>query len=170
MRDGRHFTQKGAALGGDAEPESGLTSGPISSTGSRGTMDSVREQTTATDTKKKKILVVDDSFTSLMTQQGTLGAYNVVLARNGREGIRQAITERPDLILMDVNMPGMDGFQACRWLRAFEATKTTPIIFMTTRNDPQSVKVAFANGCNGYLIKPFKEDDLLSVVRKHLGA
>lgn len=167
MRDGRNFPHKGAPVGADAEPESGLKSGPISSTGSRRPMDSGRDSVPGEN--KKKILVVDDSFTSLMTQQGTLGAYHVVLARNGREGIRQAITERPDLILMDVNMPGMDGFQACRWLRAFEATRTTPIIFMTTRNDPQSVKVAFANGCNGYLIKPFKEDDLLNVVRKHLG-
>ena len=167
MHDGRNLPKQSSPPSGDAEPESGLTSGPVSSTGSRAPADSARGASTSA--AKKKILVVDDSFTSLMTQQGTLAAYNVVLARNGREGIRQAITERPDLILMDVNMPGMDGFQACRWLRAFEATKTVPIIFMTSRNDPQSVKVAFANGCNGYLIKPFKEEDLLAVVRKHLG-
>ncbi|EYF02189.1 response regulator [Chondromyces apiculatus] len=138
----------------------------MSSTGNRSAADSVREP--AVTTTKKKILVVDDSFSSLSTQQGTLSAYDVVLARNGREGIRQAITERPDLILMDVNMPGMDGFQACRWLRAFEATKAVPIIIMTTRADPQSVKVAYANGCNGYLVKPFKEEELLTTVRKLL--
>jgi CheY-like chemotaxis protein len=161
MRNGRsNFSQKSSSLGGDVEPESGIK-GPAASKGSREGGQTVAD--------KKKILVVDDSFTSLMMNQGALGDYNVVLARNGREGIRQAVTEKPDLILMDVNMPGMDGFQACRWLRAFEATKTVPIIIMTTRNDPQSVKVAFANGCNGYLVKPFKEEDLLSAVRKHLG-
>ncbi|WP_082362167.1 response regulator [Chondromyces crocatus] len=159
--------QKNSPLSGDLEPESGLKSGPVSSTGSRSGVDSGREPTSTRS--KKKILVVDDSFTSLSTQQGTLADYDVVLARNGREGIRQAITERPDLILMDVNMPGMDGFQACRWLRAFEATKTVPIIIMTTRSDPQSVKVAYANGCNGYLVKPFKEEELLTSVRKLLG-
>jgi CheY-like chemotaxis protein len=164
MRDGRvNSPQKGSPLGGDAEPESGLKAGPAASAGGR-----TSEGSGEADARKK-ILVVDDSFTSLMMNQGALEAYRVVLARNGREGIRQAIVEKPDLILMDVNMPGMDGFQACRWLRAFEGTKNVPIIIMTTRNDPASVKVAFANGCNGYLIKPFKDEELLAVVRKHLG-
>lgn len=174
MRDGRVNPQKSSPGGGDAAPESGLKAGPASSTGSRqeggqAATAGSRQEGGQTAPGKKKILIVDDSFTSLMMNQGALADYTVVLARNGREGIRQAVTERPDLILMDVNMPGMDGFQACRWLRAFEATRTVPIIIMTTRNDPQSVKVAFANGCNGYLIKPYKEDELLTVVRKHLG-
>jgi CheY-like chemotaxis protein len=164
MREGRvNSPQKGATPSGDAEPESGLTPGADTGPGSRKSQEGGKTE------GRKKILVVDDSFTSLMMNQGALEAYQVVLARNGREGIRQAIVERPDLILMDVNMPGMDGFQACRWLRAFEGTKNVPIIIMTTRNDPASVKVAFANGCNGYLIKPFKDDELLAVVRKHLG-
>lgn len=119
--------------------------------------------------RRKKILVVDDSFASLEAQQGTLDEYEVVIARNGREGIRQAIVEKPDLILMDVVMPTMDGFQACRWLRAFEATKGVPIIIMTTRSDATSVKIGFANGCTDYIFKPFSGPDLLVKVRRHLG-
>jgi DNA-binding response OmpR family regulator len=121
--------------------------------------------------RKKKILVVDDSITSLMTQELTLGAdaYDIVLARNGREAIAKAVAERPDLILMDVVMPAMDGFQACRWLRKFDATKTTPIIMMTTRSDHASIKIGFANGCTDYIIKPFESDTLLKKVRTHLG-
>jgi PleD family two-component response regulator len=119
--------------------------------------------------RKKKILVVDDSFASLEAQQGTLDGYEVVLARNGREGIRQAIVEKPDLILMDVVMPTMDGFQACRWLRAFEATKNVPIIIMTTRSDATSVKIGFANGCTDYIFKPFNGGDLLAKVRRLIG-
>ena len=121
--------------------------------------------------RKKKILVVDDSLTSLLSQQLALGAddYDIVIARNGKEAIAKAIAERPDLILMDVVMPAMDGFQACRWLRAFDATKTVPIIMMTTRSDQTSIKIGFANGCTDYLIKPFDGDLLLMKVRTHLG-
>jgi DNA-binding response OmpR family regulator len=121
--------------------------------------------------KKKKILVVDDSLTSLLSQQLTLGGdtYDIVMARNGKEAIAKAVAERPDLILMDVVMPAMDGFQALRWLRAFEATKTVPIIMMTTRSDQTSMKVGFANGCTDYLVKPFDSDTLLKKIRLHLG-
>jgi DNA-binding response OmpR family regulator len=121
--------------------------------------------------KKKKILVVDDSLTALLSQQLTLGeeTYDIVIARNGKEAIAKAVAERPDLILMDVVMPAMDGFQACRWLRAFDATKAVPIIMMTTRSDQTSIKVGFANGCTDYLIKPFDSDTLLKKVRIHLG-
>jgi DNA-binding response OmpR family regulator len=121
--------------------------------------------------RKKKILVVDDSLTSLLSQQLTLGVddYDIVIARNGKEAIAKAVAERPDLILMDVVMPAMDGFQACRWLRAFDATKSVPIIMMTTRGDQASMKIGFANGCTDYLVKPFDSDVLLKKVRTHLG-
>ena len=121
--------------------------------------------------RKKKILVVDDSLTSLLSQQLTLGGdtYDIVMARNGKEAIAKAVAERPDLILMDVVMPAMDGFQALRWLRAFDVTKTVPIIMMTTRSDQTSMKVGFANGCTDYLVKPFDGDTLLKKVRIHLG-
>jgi DNA-binding response OmpR family regulator len=121
--------------------------------------------------RKKKILVVDDSLTSLLSQQLTLSGdtYDIVMARNGKEAIAKAVAERPDLILMDVVMPAMDGFQALRWLRAFDATKAVPIIMMTTRSDQTSMKVGFANGCTDYLIKPFDSDMLLKKVRIHLG-
>ncbi|AUX21659.1 transcriptional regulator [Sorangium cellulosum] len=125
----------------------------------------------STGPRKKKILVVDDSMTSLLSQQLTLGVdtYDILIARNGKEAIAKAVAERPDLILMDVVMPAMDGFQACRWLRAFDATKTVPIIMMTTRSDQTSIKVGFANGCTDYLVKPFDSDTLLKKVRTHLG-
>jgi DNA-binding response OmpR family regulator len=169
MRDRRvNPSDKGPSADGstpESAPQSGLKAGPASTTGGRKLSgpgpESVR--------KKKKILVVDDSFISIETQQGTLDAYDVVIARNGREGIRQAIVEKPDLILMDVVMPAMDGFQACRWLRAFDATKTVPIIIMTTRSDATSVKIGFANGCNDYIFKPFKAEELLAKVRRLLG-
>lgn len=161
-------SDKGApadGLGPESTPASAGSRDPAPSAGSR----SAAQSGPGSLRKRKKVLVVDDSFVSLETQQGTLDAYDVVVARNGREGIRQAILEKPDLILMDVVMPAMDGFQACRWLRAFDATKNVPIIIMTTRSDATSVKIGFANGCNDYIFKPFKAEDLLAKVRRFLG-
>lgn len=128
-------------------------------------------QQTGEKPRKKKILVVDDSMTSLLSQQLTLGvdSYDILIARNGKEAIAKAVAERPDLILMDVVMPAMDGFQACRWLRAFDATKTVPIIMMTTRSDQTSMKIGYANGCTDYLVKPIDSETLLKKVRTHLG-
>lgn len=164
MRNRRTNPQRGIQAD-SSSPESIPPSG--SSAASAGTRKS--RSSDVAEPRKKKILIVDDSFASLEAQQGTLDGYEIVLARNGREGIRQAIVEKPDLILMDVVMPTMDGFQACRWLRAFEATKNVPIIIMTTRSDATSVKIGFANGCTDYIFKPFTGSDLLAKVRRLLG-
>lgn len=123
-----------------------------------------------TGTKKKKILIVDDSFTSLEMQHLTLstGAYEIISARDGREAIKKAVAERPDLILMDVNMPNMDGFQALKVLRKVAPTKDVPIIMMTTRNDETSMTIGRRMGCTDYLIKPLDSQKLLDTVKTHL--
>ena len=90
---------------------------------------------------KKKILIVDDSNTVLLLCQLMLKewGYELVTARNGREAVEKALTEAPDLIFMDVAMPEMDGLEACRSLRARAETQATPILFMTTRDEPYDV-------------------------------
>jgi CheY-like chemotaxis protein len=77
---------------------------------------------------RKKILVADDSNTALMMERTLLAksAYDVVIARDGREAVKQALDENPDLIILDVVMPTMDGFEACRELRRLEATREIP--------------------------------------------
>jgi CheY-like chemotaxis protein len=120
---------------------------------------------------KKTILLVDDSNTALMIEKMLLGkaSYDVITARNGQEAVQKAIAAQPDLILMDVVMPTMTGVQACRVLRAHEATRATPIILVTTRGEREAVEEGFASGCSDYVTKPIDGLELLSKLRDHLG-
>jgi CheY-like chemotaxis protein len=70
---------------------------------------------------------------------------------------------------MDLEMPGIDGFETCRRLRAQAATRATPIILVTSHNEAQSLEGAFVHGCTDYVIKPIDEDELLLKVRSYLG-
>src|SRR5262249_44358685 len=120
---------------------------------------------------RRKILIVDDSTIVRMvaTLILTNAFYNLVSADNGEDAVRTAAVERPDLILMDVVMPKMDGLEACRRLREQDATKTTPIILVSTRGEPESGEKGFASGCTDYLTKPITPRELLWKVRKHIG-
>jgi CheY-like chemotaxis protein len=119
---------------------------------------------------RKTILLVDDSATTLMMEQMVLRAqpYNIVTAKNGREAIERAAAEKPDLILLDVVMPEMNGFEACRRIRQHPSTKSTPIIMVTTRGEEQSVETGFESGCSDYITKPINGAELLTKVRGYL--
>lgn len=120
---------------------------------------------------RKKILLADDSITALMVEQAVLsmGAYDVVVARDGRAAVQLAVDEAPDLIILDVVMPHMDGFEACRALRRLESTRTTPIIMVTTRGEPQNIETGYEAGCSDYVTKPINGPELVSKVRDLLG-
>ena len=120
---------------------------------------------------RKKILLVDDSNTILMMERMILtkGPYDLVTASDGEEAVEKALSERPDLILMDVVMPKMNGFDACRRIRGEESIHTTPIIMVTTRGEVQNVETGFESGCNDYVTKPINATELLSKLRNHLG-
>ena len=120
---------------------------------------------------RKKILLADDSATALTMERTLLSRsdYDVVVARDGREAIKQAVDENPDLIILDVVMPNMDGFEACRQLRQLDATRDTPIIMVTTRGEPHNVESGYEVGCNDYVTKPINGPELLSKVRNLLG-
>lgn len=126
---------------------------------------------TAAMGQKKKILLVDDSLTMLAMLQALLGGgpYEILTARNGAEAIERAVTGLPDLILMDVVMPVMDGLEACQRLRAHEATRDIPIILVTTRGHPRQMALGLRSGCNDYLTKPIDEAELVFKVRSYLG-
>jgi DNA-binding response OmpR family regulator len=117
---------------------------------------------------KKKILLVDDSVASLMTALLALKrAYDVVTARDGEEGVEKALSERPDLILMDVVLPRLDGFSAVKRLRSREATRAVPIIMLTSRGEGEHV--GLASGASDSITKPFEARELLAKVRSYLG-
>ena len=120
---------------------------------------------------RKKILVVDDSGTARMIEQMALGrsSYDVVQAKNGAEAVQVAKRELPDLILMDVMMPQMDGYEACRGIRAQEETRAIPVIMVTTRGEPLNVETGYRSGCNDYVTKPVNTLELLAKVRSLIG-
>jgi PleD family two-component response regulator len=121
--------------------------------------------------KRKKILLVDDSSTALMIEQMLLNKarYDIVTARDGVEAVTKASMEMPDLILMDVVMPHMNGFEACAKIRAQEQTSRIPIILVTTRGEHESIESGFAAGCNDYVTKPINGLELLTKLRDQLG-
>src|SRR6185369_10345814 len=116
---------------------------------------------------RKKILLVDDSNTILMMERMILtkGPYELLTASNGEEAIDRALSEKPDLILMDVVMPKMNGFDACRRIRGEESIKDTPIIMVTTRGEVQNVETGFQAGCNDYVTKPINGAELVAKLK-----
>ncbi|HXQ76846.1 MAG TPA: response regulator [Gemmatimonadaceae bacterium] len=120
---------------------------------------------------RKKILLVDDSSTILMMEKFILrnGPYEILTATNGEEGVLKAAEQMPDLILLDVIMPKMGGFEACKLLRNTRATSEIPIIMVTTRGEAANVEAGWANGCTDYVTKPINAIELLAKVRNFLG-
>lgn len=119
----------------------------------------------------KKILLVDDSSTVLMMEKMILAAecYELCTASNGKDAVERARNERPDLILMDLVMPQMDGVDACKAIRADETTREIPIIMVTTRGESDSLERSYLGGCNDYVTKPVNANELLTKIRNLLG-
>jgi two-component system, OmpR family, alkaline phosphatase synthesis response regulator PhoP len=119
----------------------------------------------------KRILLADDSQTALTMHRMILSGagYELLTAQDGQEAIDLATTEHPDLILMDVVMPRKTGFEAVRALRKQDATKTIPVIMVTTRAEEKIIEVCFQCGCNDYINKPVDGAVLLAKVRSILG-
>ncbi len=114
---------------------------------------------------KRKILVVDDSKVASMTTNMILASkYECVTAENGAIAVEMAVAEKPDLILMDVVMPIMDGFQSCRQIRMQEGTNEIPIIMVTTRVEAINMEAGYESGCNDYVTKPIDRAELLSKI------
>lgn len=120
---------------------------------------------------RKKILLVDDSSTILMMEKFILrnDPYTLITASNGEEAVRKAALEKPDLILLDVVMPRMSGFEACRLIRDNGELQQTPIIMVTTRGEAENVETGWVVGCTDYVTKPINAVELLAKVRSILG-
>jgi CheY-like chemotaxis protein len=120
---------------------------------------------------KKKILLVDDSSTVILMEKMILskGPYDIVTARDGVEGVAKAKSEKPDVILLDVMMPNLDGLSACAAIRNDEATAHIPIIMVTTRGEEHNMETAYRNGCTDYVTKPINGLELLTKLHNILG-
>lgn len=122
------------------------------------------------DSANAKIFVVDDTPANLevVTATLSLAGYATSTAISGERALKRLQTYIPDLILLDVQMPGMDGFETCQQLKANPATAHIPIIFMTALADIDSKIKGFALGAVDYITKPFQEEELLVRVNTHL--
>ena len=118
-----------------------------------------------------KILVVDDSPSKLFVtmEHLTENGFSVSLADSGDAALAHLATAPADLILLDVLMPGIDGFETCRRLKADPATCDIPVIFMTALADSKYVVKGFAVGGADYVIKPIRIEEMLVRVNTHLG-
>ncbi|KAM3111643.1 sensor histidine kinase [Phormidesmis sp. 146-33] len=116
------------------------------------------------------ILVVDDNSTNIKVLFDVLqeASYRVLVAKNGESAIAKLQAVSPDLILLDVMMPGIDGFETCRRLKASEHTQTIPVIFTTALTDVADKVKGFSLGAVDYITKPFRREEVLARVQMHL--
>ena len=116
----------------------------------------------------KKVLIVEDhpDMRELLSWQIELMGFFPIAAKHGKEGVEKAIVEQPNLILMDIMMPGMDGWEAARALRANPATRHIPILAATALFRDSDLKSCLEAGCIAYIVKPFTFQELQGKVRQ----
>jgi len=118
----------------------------------------------------KRILVVEDQQDNrqILRDLLTSADFEVIEAEDGEAGVAVAAAHRPDLILMDIQLPGLDGYEATRRLKADEALHAIPVIAITALNEAEDK--ARAAGCDGYISKPYSPRQLLAKVREYLSS
>lgn len=119
---------------------------------------------------KHKILVVDDEALTTELAKTFLEKHNfsVVIAADGETAISLAQSENPDLILLDVMLPAMDGFSVCKKLRSDAKFKNTPILMFTAKGLSSDIETGEAVGADEYIVKPFSGKALVATIRRHL--
>ncbi len=122
--------------------------------------------------QRKKILIVDDErLTRAVLQHDViLAGYDVMVASNGKEAMQKIREVTPDLIVVDLVMPDMNGFEMCRQIRSNEQTKKTPVIVVSALQSQADIQEAKASGADVYLTKPIKPEEFIMHVKKYLGS
>lgn len=120
--------------------------------------------------RKPLVLIVDDVPENVQVLGNALRdePYEIAVATCGQDALSFVVADQPDLILLDINMPGMDGFDVCRRLKKMPVAATIPVIFLTARADTEDVVSGFEVGGVDYITKPFKAAELKARVRTHL--
>ena len=117
--------------------------------------------------KRQKIVVVEDEpdilevFDYNLTREG----FRVVTARDGADGLKKIRQELPDLVVLDLMLPGMDGLEVCRRLRGDDVTRALPVVMVTAKGEEADIVVGLGMGADDYLVKPFRPRELLARVR-----
>lgn len=112
----------------------------------------------------RKVLIVDDASVDLQALERIVASSGcmTLTAASGQQAIERACNEAPDLILMDVNMPGMDGFAATRKLKADARTKDIPVVFVTGKNQKADMAWGQMLGARGYIAKPYTREQIVA--------
>ncbi len=119
--------------------------------------------------QKKTILIIDDTEANIETLTALLGEqYDLLISLSGREALALLDEEHVDLVLLDIVLPGMDGFEVCRRIKAEKKTQDIPVIFITVKSDEDSIERAYELGGVDYITKPFRSREVLSRIKKEL--
>lgn len=118
----------------------------------------------------KKLLIIDDEkdFVETLAERLMAKGYNIIKAFNGKEGLDKVHTEKPDLVLLDIAMPEMDGFDVCRKLKIDEELKKIPVIILTAKFQPCDLEFGREMGAESYITKPVELDILTNKIRELL--
>lgn len=123
--------------------------------------------TEQTQHRKKKVLVADDDPSILYSVKRVLGdSYIVIEASNGQEAVNLALSQKPDIIFMDIMMPEKDGYSACAEIKTNESIKAIPIVMLTGIGYELNKELAESVGASGYVTKPFKPQEFLDAITK----
>lgn len=117
-----------------------------------------------------KILIAEDErdIRELITFTLEFGGFQVIAATNGQEAIELARQHRPDLIILDVRMPRMTGYEACRILKSQEETRAIPVVFLSAKGQEAEIRQGMEAGADAYILKPFAPDELIQQVQSLL--
>jgi len=118
----------------------------------------------------KRVLLVDDSETVIQFERMLLRdmGFEIAAAKSGKLALQEIAARRPDLVLLDMIMPDMDGMETLRHLKGNPETKTIPVIVVTTKGDPELVVQALEAGCDEYVTKPVDKAELLAKLKRVL--
>ena len=119
---------------------------------------------------KKRILLVDDELDLVETVRFSLEleGYDVLVSHNGEDALNQARKEKPDLILLDLMLPKLDGYKVCRLLKFDERYKHIPILMLTAKTQEKDKLLGKETGADEYITKPFEMDELMGKVKSYL--
>ena len=118
----------------------------------------------------KKILIVEDypATSKMVADILEMEGFQAVIAADGTSGLEKARSEKPDLILLDIMLPGINGLEVCSQIKADAATKSIPVILVSVKTSEEDVKLGLSKGANGYVAKPFDPFKLVEIVKKFL--
>jgi two-component system alkaline phosphatase synthesis response regulator PhoP len=122
-------------------------------------------------TKKPRILVVDDEphIVTMLKSRLTANGYEVITAVDGQEALEKARNEIPELVILDLMLPRLDGFKVCRMLKFDEKYRHIPVIMFSARAQKSDQEMGMETGADAYVVKPFRPEELLGKIRELLG-